>query len=368
MVAIYICLFCNLIFSTNALRMKQTWLGILLLVVLACKNQQVNQPPVATFQSISGQTMGTYYKVSYQHPTAKPLQPDIETLLKEINLGVNTYDKNASISQFNQSTIAWRLDTSAYGKHFFRNLVAAKAIHQATDGNFDPTVMPLVNYWGFGYTPKQAVTKVDSFKVDSLRQLVGFNKITIDSTKKMPILRKEQIAAQIDFSALAKGYGVDEVALLLEKEGVQNYLVDIGGEARAKGVNKRNVTWRLGINTPNTNAAITDYVAIIALNNRSMATSGNYRNFYEVDGKKYAHTLNPKTGYPELNNLLSTTVLAKDCMVADGFATAFMTMGLEQAYQTAATLPGIEAYFLYAQNDGTVGVKYTDGVKDFLIE
>jgi len=348
--------------------MKQTWLGILLLLLLACQNQQATQPPVSTFQSISGQTMGTYYKVTYQHPTAKSLQPAIEAVLKEVNLGVNTYDKNASISQFNQATTAWKMDTSKQGKHLFRNLIAAKSIHQATDGSFDPTVMPLVNYWGFGYTEKRAVTQVDSFKVDSLRQLVGFEKIKIDSDGTMPVLIKEQVTAQLDFSALAKGYGVDEVALLLEKEGVQNYLVDIGGESRAKGVNQRNLTWRLGINTPNVDAAITDYLAIVSLKNRSMATSGNYRNFYEVAGKKYAHTLNPKTGYPELNNLLSTTVLSKDCMIADGFATAFMTMGLEKAYQTAKALPDLEAYFLYTQNDGTIGVKYTNGVKDFLIE
>jgi len=348
--------------------MKQTWLGILLLVVFACQNQQANHSSVSTYQSINGQTMGTYYKVTYQHPTNKSLQSAIETVLKDVNLGVNTYDKQASISQFNQSTTAWKLDTSQHGKHFFRNLVAAKSIHQSTNGSFDPTVMPLVNYWGFGYTKKRAVTKVDSFKVDSLLQLVGFEKIKIDSDGNMPILIKEQANAQLDFSALAKGYGVDEVALLLEKEEVQNYLVDIGGESRAKGVNKRNLTWRLGINTPTTDAATTDYLAIIALKNRAMATSGNYRNFYEVDGKKYAHTLNPKTGYPELNNLLSVTVLSKDCMTADGFATAFMTMGLEQAYQVANTLPNTEAYFLYSQNDGTIGIKYTDGVKEFLIE
>lgn len=348
--------------------MKQTWLGILFVLVFACQNQQVKEIPIATFQSIKGQTMGTYYKVTYQHPSNKSLQTEIETVLKEVNLGVNTYNKKASISQFNQSATAWKMDTSRHGIHFFRNLIAAKSIYQVTNGSFDPTVMPLVNYWGFGYTQKRAITKIDSFKVDSLLQLVGFEKIKVDSDGNMPVLIKEQAAAQLDFSALAKGYGVDAIALFLEKEGVQNYLVDIGGEARAKGVNKRKVAWRLGINTPSTDAAVTDYLAIIALNNRAMATSGNYRNFYEVDGKKYAHTLNPKTGYPELNNLLSTTVLAKDCMTADAYATAFMAMGLEQAYPIAQALPELEAYFLYHQKDGTIGVTYTDGVKEFLIE
>jgi len=311
--------------------------------------------------------MGTSYTITYQNTTQQALKPAVETLLKSINLGVNTYNPTALISKFNQATSVLRIDTSSYeGRHFYINAQAAADIFKASNGAFDPTVMPLVNYWGFGYTEKRAVTKVDSAKVDSLLQLVGYGAVELESVENGIIARKKTTGLQIDFGGIAKGYGVDEIGRLLEQKSIKNYLVDIGGEIRAKGVNKRGLPWRLGINTPSEEAGLTDYLAVIALENRSMATSGNYRNFYEVDGIKYAHTIHPKTGYPELNTLLSTTVIAKECMIADGYATAFMTMGLEKAYNLATSRPDLEAYFLYSKNDGTFGIKYTEALREFL--
>lgn len=346
--------------------MYRNWfLPIFLLFLLtACQQAQNNKNSTHSYSKISGQTMGTTYFVTCQTTNPSLLKADINTLLKEVNQGVNHYDKSATISLLNQASNDLVLDTSQTdAKHFYINLKAAKDIFESTHGALDPTIMPLVNYWGFGYTEKRAITNVDSIKVKQLLELVNFENIQIQSKAGQLYVQKKNPAIQLDFSSLAKGYGVDEVGRLLEQKGVKNYLVDIGGEVRAKGVNKRGIPWQLGINTPNTEAALTAFETVISIENQSMATSGNYRNFYEVDGKKYAHTINPTTGYPERNTLLSATVLSKECMIADGFATAFMTMGLDRAYEVAANTPAIEAYFLYALDNGSIGNKYTKGME-----
>lgn len=340
---------------------------LLLLLFTACQQTYNEKSATLAYSKISGQTMGTTYYVTCQTSNPSLLKTDINTILKEVNQGVNHYDKSATISQLNQASTELILDTTKTdAKHFYINLKSAKAIFESTDGALDPTIMPLVNYWGFGYTEKRAITAVDSIKVGQLLELVNFDNIQLQSKEGQLYVQKKHPAIQIDFSSLAKGYGVDEVGRLLEQKGIQNYLVDIGGEVRARGINKRGLPWQLGINTPNTEAALTDYETVISIDNQSMATSGNYRNFYEVNGIKYAHTLNPKTGYPERNTLLSATVLSKECMMADGFATAFMTIGLDRAYEIAANTPTIEAYFLYALDNGSIGSKYTKGMQDLI--
>ena len=360
-------------FTHNRLKnyplMYRIWLYpiFLLLLLTACQQAQNDKSATLTYSKISGQTMGTTYHVTCQTSNPSTLKADINTLLKEVNQGVNHYDKSATISLLNQATTELLLDTTqSDAKHFYINLETAKAIFESTDGALDPTIMPLVNYWGFGYTEKRAITKVDSIKVKQLVELVDFENVQIQPKEEQLYVTKKNPSVQLDFSSLAKGYGVDEVGRLLERKGIQNYLVDIGGEVRAKGVNNRGLSWRLGINTPSTEAALTAYETVISIENQSMATSGNYRNFHEVDGVKYAHTINPTTGYPERNTLLSATVLSKECMVADGYATAFMTMGLDRAYEIAAKSPALEAYFLYAKGDGTIGEKYTTGIKDLI--
>ncbi len=345
----------------------RSFLIYLFLLLTACQQAQIDTSSTRSYSKISGQTMGTTYHVTCQTPNPSALKTAINTLLKEVNQGVNHYDKSATISRLNQASEELLLDTTKTdAKHFYINLKTAKAIFESTDGALDPTVMPLVNYWGFGYTEKRAITAVDSLKVTQLLELVDFNNIQVQSKEGQLYVQKKHPAIQIDFSSLAKGYGVDEVGRLLEQKGIQNYLVDIGGEVRAKGVNKRGLPWQLGINTPSPEAALTAFETVISIENQSMATSGNYRNFYEVDGIKYAHTLNPKTGYPERNTLLSATVLSKECMIADGYATAFMTIGLDRAYEIATNTPNIEAYFLYALDNGSIGSKYTKGMQDII--
>ena len=236
-------------------------------------------------------------------------------------------------------------------------------VYEATEGSFDPTVMPLVNYWGFGYAG-EPITRVDSNKVDSLVQFVGFEKVIFEALA----LKKDRPGVQLDFSACAKGYGVDEVGRFLETQGCNNYLVEIGGEVRARGINQRSKNWQIGINTPQEGGALDDYQAIVKLKDLSLATSGNYRNFYELNGVKYSHTINPKTGFPERNTLLSASVFAKDCMTADAYATAFMASGLDKAFDVALQNSEIDAYLIYSDEDGQMQVKYTEAVAGYLIE
>ena len=328
---------------------------LLLAAALAgCKTEP--KPSALPYRALEGKTMGTYYRITYGDSLNRDFQETIEQFLKAFNDEVSTYIPTSTISQFNQATAELDIAGKAY---FAGNLEKSRWVFEQSEGAFDPTVMPLVNYWGFGYTPKKPVTKVDSAAVDSLRQLVGFNLVRLENTT----LKKARSGVQLDFSAIAKGYAIDEIANLLNQKGVRNFLIDIGGEARAQGINAEGKVWTVGINVPKEDAALTDIQVAVALPNRSIATSGNYRNFYEVNGVKYGHEINPKTGYPERNTLLSASVFADDCATADAWATAFMIMGLERAYATALQLEGIEAYLIYGAPDGSLQVKYTPGIE-----
>lgn len=352
--------------------MKKTLL-ILLPLLLFCFSCKKNKPTTAIkaeYLALKGETMGTTYSVKYLDSLNRNLKAEIDQLLIEVNDEVSTYEPESYISRFNkcEKEIQYLnlLDKSEnLPLHFKANLEKAEEVHANSYGFFDPTVMPVVNYWGFGYTEKRPVLDIDRIKVDSLMQYVGFKKISHRSSEDGWLyLQKEKSGVQLDFSALAKGYGVDAVALLLEKRGIKNYFVEIGGELRVKGKNPQNDWWTVGISRPLTDAAVQDIQSTIKLQNRAMATSGNYRNFYEVDGVKYAHTINAKTGLPEKNTLLSATLLAKDCMTADAYATACMTMGLEKGMEMVNNLPGVDAYFLFSDEAGKIQSKSTDASLD----
>ncbi len=333
----------------------------LILVFSACKDpvQQKNKKSLC-----QGKTMGTYYRVTYlDHRNFKP---HIEEVLKELNNQMSTYIPNSSISKINQSQGEFRSSLSSLN-YFIPVFNAAKHIYKDTEGSFDPTVMPLVNYWGFGYTEKK-IREANPKEIDSLQQLLGFNAFTLEINDQSVTIKKDKRLAQIDFSAIAKGYGVDQIAVLLESKGVYNYLVDIGGEVSAKGKNERNAYWTVGINTPKPEARATDLQQIISLQNKSIASSGNYRNFHEKNGKKYGHTINPKTGRPELNQLLGATIIANDCMTADAYATASMVMGLEKAYKMVVSNPQLEGYFIYGNDSGGLEIKYTPDLKPLLLK
>ena len=282
--------------------------------------------------TLRGRTMGTSYNIKYEDAQERNFQSGVDSLLEVFNQSVNHYLPESEISQFNrQDTLSFR------SPYFYPVLKRSDEIYQSTNGAFDPTVAPLVNAWGFG--PDGGILP-DSVNIDSLLQLVGFDKIKYTTQ----YVTKTKPSVQLNFSAIAKGYGVDVVADYLRKKGIDNLMVEIGGEVSCHGKNPEGELWKIGIDNPSLPGSMS---ATITLNNQAMATSGNYLNYYERDGKRYAHTIDPQTGYPVQHSVLSASVIAPDCMTADGYATAFMVMGLEEAQKVLANNPSLDAYLIY---------------------
>lgn len=338
---------------------------VLLAIGLAfagCKTDTSPKNVNTALQLVQGETMGTYYRITYTGQEVADLKSSLDSLLVALNMEVSTYIPSSTISRFNYGDLQTlnARDLQAV-PHFLANLELSLEVASATKQYYNITIMPLVNYWGFGYTSKKPITSVDSSQVDSLMAFVGMDKISYQAHADSP-LEKAFTGTQIDFSAVAKGYGVDLVAQYLQQRGIQNYLVDIGGESVARGDkgSPENI-WRVGINTPREEAALNEIEAAVPLRNQGIATSGNYRNVYEVDGQKYSHTINPFTGYPERSRLLSTSILAADCATADAYATACMVMGLDRAFALIDSLPALEAYFIFSDEQGLLHTKTTDG-------
>lgn len=306
--------------------------------------------------SFNGQTMGTYYNIIYLQPEGLVFKKEIDSLLLVWNKSLSTYIRDSEISRFN------RMKQLYFESPFFYPVLKkSQEIFEASGGAFDPTVMPLVNAWGFGPEDREMP---DSSEVAELRKLVNFNFIGFDSVH----VWKKKSGVELDFSAIAKGYGVDVVGDFLSKKGVQNYLVDIGGEIICKGINDRGTPWTTGIEDPQVQLNERKIMAIIEVSDKAIATSGNYRNFYVKDGRKYAHTISPFTGYPVQHSLLSSTVVASNCMTADGFATAFMVLGVESSIQILNDHPELEAYFIFSDEDGQIKTYMTKGFKSILQE
>lgn len=295
------------------------------------------QPP---FHTDEGLVFGTVYRVTYQSDSN--LKADIEARLAEVDSSLSTFNKASVISHVNRNE-AVVLDSS-----FIHVVRQAQAVSEQTHGAFDITVAPLVNAWGFGFRESAGV---DSLTVDSIRQFVGYQKIALQGDS----LSKADPRIMLDCSAIAKGFGVDAVAALLSERGVKNFMVEIGGEVVLRGKNPRMEAWRIGVNKPidDSLSVNQELQTVLALSDIGMATSGNYRNFYYKGGKKYAHTIDPRTGYPVQHSLLSATVLARDCTTADAYATAFMVMGVDSALAFCQQHPDLDAYFICAAPDGT---------------
>lgn len=291
--------------------------------------------------SISGETMGTTYHITYFDKEERNFKTQIDSLLKVFNKSLSTYLKDSEITEFNTG------NSFKFQLPFFLSVLEkSRMVSNLSAGAFDPTVMPLVNAWGFGPGKRM---KPDSLQIDSIMQLVGIEKIYFNTDS----VWKDDPRVQLDFSAIAKGYGVDAVVEFLKAKGVTDMFVEIGGEVSAKGKNmKLDKPWEVGILNPNSTYEHQSYLAYAQLENKAMATSGNYFNFYEENGITYSHTIDPNTGYTVQNNLLSASVFAKDCMTADGWATALMVMGLENAKEKLKTLNGIDAFLIYSTDEG----------------
>ena len=225
--------------------------------------------------------------------------------------------------------------------------------------------MPLVNYWGFGYTPKEAVTRVDSSKVKRMVSKLGMEKFQVEANADSMICIKPR-ASELDFSGIAKGYAVDYLADHLQMQGVENLLVDIGGEVFVSGKNPKGQKWTLGLNTPDEQSSYYDYAETVILSNKGLASSGNYRNYHVVDGKKYGHEINPKTGFPELNDLLGVSVIAGTCMEADAVATALMIMGKDEALAFLDANINLDGILFFSDSDGYIISKQSNNFQKYL--
>lgn len=325
---------------------------ILLIIGTVLILRRHSNPP---YQSNKGRIFGTIYSITYQ--ADKDLQQEIEAELKLVDGALSPFNDTSVITRINRNEMV------VPDSLFLRVFDLAKVVSKETNGAFDITVAPLVNAWGFGF---KAGTGVDSLTIDSLRQYVGFEKVWKENGK----IVKSNDNLMLDCSSIAKGYGSDVVAAFLDKKGIKNYMIEIGGEIVMKGKNRSGDWWKIGVNKPidDSLALNQELQTVLSITDKGMATSGNYRNFYYKDGKKYAHTIDPRTGYPVQHSILSATVVAKDCATADAYATAFMVMGLDSAKLLCARHPELDAYLIYTDKEGNMATCFTDGMKAYLKE
>ena len=309
------------------------------------------QPP---FRTNEGMVFGTIYKITYQHDD--DLQEDIKQALMEVDNSLSPYNPNSIITRINHN------EDTTLNAHFTHVYGLAQQISAETEGAFDITVAPLVNAWGFGF--KHSIDIAPNV-IDSLRQFVGYQKTRMEGGK----IVKDDERLMLDCSAIAKGYGVDVVARTLDQKGVKHYMVVIGGEVVLKGKSPRMKDWRIGINKPieDSLSVNQELQTILEISDIGMATSGNYRKFYYKDGKRYAHTIDPRLGTPVQHNILSATVLAKDCTTADAYATAFMVMGLEKALDFCQKHPELNAYFICDGEGDSYENHYTPGMEKYIV-
>ncbi len=311
--------------------------SLLLFFITACKQEKkINET------KLQGLVFGTTYHITYLDNI--DYQKSIDSLFYLVNKSLSTYMPTSDISKINKGDSTVVIDNL-----FLEVFQKSKRIYKETDGYFDPTVCNLVNAWGFGY--KREKKDLDTLQVNKLMKQVGLDKVVLKGGN----VQKQFKEACLDFNSIAKGYGIDVVGRFLESKNVANYLVEIGGEIRAKGKNSRDTYWKVAIDDPNADGT-RSVSRFIELNNQSMASSGNYRKFrVGKNGQKYVHTINPKTGFATESNLLSATVYGEvDCADVDAYATAFMAMGLEESKEFLNKYPQIKAVLLYADKDGKI--------------
>ncbi|WP_417213215.1 FAD:protein FMN transferase [Bizionia sp.] len=308
---------------------KLGFLFLMLIILVSCKQEPTNT-------KLSGPVFGTMYSVIYDSEVN--YQPQFDSLFAVINSSMSTYISDSDISKLNRN------ETVSVDDHFLNVFNNAKTIYHATNGAFDPTIGAVVNAWDFG--PEGKIMALDSLKIDSLMLGVGFNKVSIkNNTITKPA------STFIDFNAIAKGYGVDVIGLFLESKNVKNYLVEIGGEIRTRGTNiEKQSSWKVGVEMPHFDGE-QSILNAISLKNESMATSGTYRKFKIDDqGNRYSHIIDTKTGYPSKTNLLSISVIAENCMIADAYATAFKAMGIEKVEGFLKAHPELKVFLIF-END-----------------
>lgn len=285
----------------------------------------------------SGMVFGTTYSITYQYH--ENLKSDIEGVMQQVDNSLSPFNKSSVITAINNNT------STKADKYLTEVFTLAQTVNKETDGAFDITVAPLVNAWGFGF---RNGTRPTDAQTDSLLAIVGQEKVTLKDGE----IIKSDPRIMLDCSAIAKGFGVDKVAEFLAGKGIENFLVEIGGEISARGKNSRGTEWNIGVTKPvdDSLSINQENQAVLQITDKAMATSGNYRNFYYEGGKKYAHTINPHTGKPAQSDILSATVMAQTCAVADAYATAFMVLGSEKAKEILKKHPELQAYLILSDN------------------
>lgn len=329
--------------------MKRTYLYVVLaLLFIGC------QSPKNKNLHTEGFIFGTVYHISYNSPQGKILDSGIIATMQMIDRSLSMFNKESTLSKINRN------ESDQIDSLFLEVYTRSAFVSEATQGAFDPTVAPLVNLWGFGFEKKEQVTKEI---LDSIMDFIGYQKLSVADGR----LIKDDARIMIDYSAIAKGYAVDLVGRYLAQQGCSDYMVEIGGEVVLKGKNPSGDNWRIGINEPNENEPMDapNFQTILSISNKAIATSGNYRNFYIDGGKKYAHTIDPHSGYPVQHTLLSASVIADECIMADAFATAFMVLGWEKALEVCEEV-GLEAFFIISNGENENIVKMTPNFDKYI--
>ena len=311
----------------------------LLIVLMSCSKTEPNQI------KINGNVFGTSFHITYLDSELSNYEKQVDSLFYCVNKSLSTYMVNSDISKINEGNESVEVD--GFFKEVFKK---ANRIYIETEGVFDPTIGVLVNAWGFGPKPKEK--HLDSIKIKELLNFVGFDKVSLENGKVL----KNHPKIYFDFNAIAKGYGVDIVGRFLENKGIENYLVEIGGEVRVRGTNLKKEYWRIGIEKPNFDGT-RSLQKIVSLENESMATSGNYRKFKvdSITGEKYVHTIDTKTGYTAKRDLLSASVISNlDCADVDGYATSFMAMGFTKTINFLENHPELKVFLIYSTKNGEI--------------
>lgn len=323
---------------------------VVLTLAGCCRNKKFD------YLKITGYTQGSTYQITYENSIGNDLKAQIDSILKVIDFSLSVYNPESIISSINAN------DPSIETNDLFRTVFEKSLeVYKNSGGAFDITVAPLVNAWGFG--PKGHKT-ADKKTITTLLQYVGMDKVKITGKKLM----KKFPEVNIDMNAIAQGFSVDLVCKFLDSLNIQNYVVEIAGEVRAKGKNQKGEIWKVGIDKPvEGNEVPGEHVqAILQLNNKAVATSGDYRKYYIENGIKYAHHIDPHTGYPARQNLLSASIIAHDCITADAYGTACMVMGLEKSKSFLTKHPELDAYLIYSNNKGQFCDYLTEGVKKII--
>jgi FAD:protein FMN transferase len=330
-----------------------------LLIVCASFFQEQRSVCVNEFKPLyaEGVTMGTTYHITYFDADNRDFKVPVDSLLKLVNASISTYDPASEVSSFNRSRKGIR-----FGLPYLEiPLKKALEVAERTEGAFDPTVMPMVNAWGFG--PGRALS-LKKQQIDSLRKIVGYQKLIL----KKDSIKKSDPLVQLDFGGIGQGYGADVIAQFLKSKGVENFLVELGGEGMAWGKNLQSgADWRVGILHPHSTRENQRYKAYVSLKNQSFTTAGNYFNYRIIEGRKYGHTIDPRTGYPVEHSLLSVSVFSADCTTADAWDTALLVAGVEKSIALLESNKDVQALLLFSTPEGGIETYVTSGLKDFIV-